>query len=106
MTNVECRITNETRNSKFEIRSKFETRNSKIGAELHVSKFHFRFRWNFGIRRSNFACHSLMSMHALFNIWAIAKRELRSYFTSPVAYVFIVIFLLLTGFFTFMEGNF
>src|ERR1051325_7075669 len=43
---------------------------------------------------------------AAFNIKAIAKRELGGYFSSPVAYVFIVIFLLLTGFFTFMEGNF
>ena len=40
------------------------------------------------------------------NILAIAKRELTSYFTSPVAYVFLVIFLLLTGFFTFTVGNF
>lgn len=40
------------------------------------------------------------------NITTIAKRELNSYFGSPVAYVFIVIFLLLTGFFTFMIGQF
>ncbi len=40
------------------------------------------------------------------HIKAIAKRELVSYFTSPVAYVFLVIFLLLTGFFTFTVGNF
>ncbi len=39
-------------------------------------------------------------------IWVIAKRELGSYFTSPVAYVFLVIFLLLTGFFTFTAGQF
>ena len=39
-------------------------------------------------------------------IWIIAKRELGAYFTSPVAYVFLVIFLLLTGFFTFTVGNF
>ena len=39
-------------------------------------------------------------------VWIIAKRELGSYFTSPVAYVFLVIFLLLTGFFTFTAGNF
>ena len=39
-------------------------------------------------------------------IWVIAKRELGSFFTSPVAYVFLVIFLLLTGFFTFTTGNF
>lgn len=40
------------------------------------------------------------------HITTIAKRELSSYFTSPVAYVFIVIFLLLSGFFTFMVGGF
>jgi ABC-2 type transport system permease protein len=39
-------------------------------------------------------------------VWAIAKRELGGYFTSPVAYVFLVIFLLLTGFFTFTAGAF
>jgi len=39
-------------------------------------------------------------------IWTIAKRELVAYFTSPVAYVFLVIFLLLTGFFTFTAGSF
>ena len=38
------------------------------------------------------------------NTWTIAKRELSGYFASPVAYVFIVIFLVLTGFFTF-SGN-
>lgn len=37
---------------------------------------------------------------------AIAKRELASYFASPVAYVFLVIFLLLTGFLTFTAGAF
>ena len=40
------------------------------------------------------------------NILTIAKRELRGYFSSPVAFVFIVIFLLLSGFFTFMVGGF
>jgi ABC-2 type transport system permease protein len=39
-------------------------------------------------------------------IWTIAKRELGAYFASPVAYVFIVIFLLLAGFFTFLVGRF
>ena len=37
---------------------------------------------------------------------AIAKREWRAYFNSPVAYVFIVIFLALAGFFTFSVGGF
>src|SRR5213083_3416177 len=45
-------------------------------------------------------------MSAWWNIKAIAKRELGGYFASPVAYVFIVIFLLLCGFFTFMLGGF
>jgi ABC-2 type transport system permease protein len=36
----------------------------------------------------------------------ICRRELEAYFTSPVAYVFLVIFLLLTGFFTFTAGAF
>jgi ABC-2 type transport system permease protein len=45
-------------------------------------------------------------MNSLGNIWTIAKRELGGYFSAPVAYVFIVIFLLLTGFFTFMAGGF
>lgn len=40
------------------------------------------------------------------NIKTIAKRELGAYFSSPLAYVFIVIFLLLCGFFTFMIGGF
>src|SRR2546421_9405 len=39
-------------------------------------------------------------------VWTIAKRELGGYFRSPVAYVFLVIFLLLAGFFTFTAGNF
>jgi len=39
-------------------------------------------------------------------IATIAKRELASYFASPVAYVFLVIFLLLTGFLTFTAGAF
>lgn len=40
------------------------------------------------------------------NIWFIMKRELNGYFATPVAYVFIIIFLLLTGFSTFFVGNF
>lgn len=44
--------------------------------------------------------------HALGNVLTIAKRELGAYFTSPVAYVVIVIFLLLVGFFTFWVGGF
>jgi len=40
------------------------------------------------------------------NISIITKRELKSYFATPVAYVFIVIFLAMTGAFTFFIGNF
>jgi len=36
----------------------------------------------------------------------IARRELAAYFQSPVAYVFLVIFLLLAGVFTFTFGGF
>ncbi|MEW6671161.1 MAG: ABC transporter permease subunit [Thermodesulfobacteriota bacterium] len=43
---------------------------------------------------------------AAANIKAIFKRELFGYFNAPVAYVFIVIFLLLLGFFTFYISNF
>jgi ABC-2 type transport system permease protein len=39
-------------------------------------------------------------------IWTITKRELAAYFQSPVAYVFLVIFLLLAGVFTFTFGGF
>ena len=39
-------------------------------------------------------------------IGTIAKRELAAYFESPVAYVFLVVFLLLSGFFTFSLGGF
>ena len=45
-------------------------------------------------------------MSAWSNIKAIVKRELGGYFTSPIAYVFLIIFLLLTGFFTFTVGSF
>lgn len=43
---------------------------------------------------------------ALRHIWSIAKRELGVYFTSPLAYVFIVIFLLLCSFFVFFVSRF
>jgi ABC-2 type transport system permease protein len=38
---------------------------------------------------------------AFANIKTITKRELGAYFTSPLAYIFIVIYLLLCGFFAF-----
>ena len=40
------------------------------------------------------------------NISIIFKRELSSYFSTPIAYVFLVIFLLLSGSLTFYMGGF
>ncbi len=40
------------------------------------------------------------------NISIIMRRELAGYFTTPIAYVFIVIFLFLSGIFTFYLGGF
>ncbi len=46
-------------------------------------------------------------MNNLINsISNIFKREILSYFSTPVAYVFIAIFLILSGLFTFYLGNF
>ena len=40
------------------------------------------------------------------NSWVIIKRELNAYFSTPLAYVFIVIFLALSGALTFFMGAF
>jgi len=45
-------------------------------------------------------------MDSIRNITAITKRELGSYFESPVAYVFMVVFLVLIGFLTFFVSRF
>jgi ABC-2 type transport system permease protein len=39
-------------------------------------------------------------------LWVIFRRELASYLMAPLAFVFIVIFLMLSSFFTFELGNF
>ena len=39
-------------------------------------------------------------------VWAILKRELGGYFTTPIAYVFLAIFVSLSGVFTFYLGRF
>ncbi len=39
------------------------------------------------------------------NVWIVLKRELAGYFTTPIAYVFLVIFVFLAGLFTFYLGN-
>ena len=45
-------------------------------------------------------------MDLIRHSWAVAKREWSAYFQSPVAYIFIIIFLVLAGFFTFSVGGF
>lgn len=40
------------------------------------------------------------------NTWIIARRELAAYFSSPLAYIFIVIFLVMAGGLTFFFGSF
>ncbi len=40
------------------------------------------------------------------NSWFIARREFSSFFATPVAYVFIAIFLMLSSVFTFFVGSF
>ena len=45
-------------------------------------------------------------MDSIRNTKAIIKRELASYFESPVAYVFMVVFLILIGFLTFFVSRF
>jgi ABC-2 type transport system permease protein len=42
----------------------------------------------------------------MLNMAIIAKREFKSYFSTPLAYIFIVIFLALTGSFAFYIGRF
>ena len=42
-------------------------------------------------------------MTAVINVM---RRELNGYFATPVAYVFLIIFLVMTGVFTFYLGNF
>jgi ABC-2 type transport system permease protein len=43
---------------------------------------------------------------SLRNIWVVGKREFAAYFATPIATVFLVIFVALTGAFAFYFGNF
>jgi ABC-2 type transport system permease protein len=46
-------------------------------------------------------------MHdALHHVWIVAKREFAAYFATPIATVFLVIFVALTGAFAFYVGGF
>ena len=40
------------------------------------------------------------------NVWIVYKRELSGYFGTPIAYVFLAIFVFLSGIFAFYIGNF
>jgi len=40
------------------------------------------------------------------SFWAVFKREVKSYFTTPVAYVFLVVFLFFSAYLTFKQGFF
>ena len=42
----------------------------------------------------------------MHSFYAVFKRELKSYFTTPVAYVFLVVFLFFSGYLTFKQGFF
>ena len=44
--------------------------------------------------------------HALRDIWSICRRELTGYLSTPIAYVFVVVFLTFAGALTFFLGNF
>ena len=45
-------------------------------------------------------------MRRCSNIWIVAKREFAAYFATPIATVFLVIFVALTGAFAFYVGGF
>lgn len=49
---------------------------------------------------------SSLERFTMSTVWVLCRRELYSYFATPIAYVFIVIFLFLSGIFTFYLGNF
>ena len=42
----------------------------------------------------------------MHSFWAVFKREFKGYFTTPLAYVFLVIFLFFSGYLTFKQGFF
>ncbi|MFO7870907.1 MAG: ABC transporter permease [Kiritimatiellia bacterium] len=45
-------------------------------------------------------------MEPMINTFEIFKREIKSYFESPVAYVFLIVFLMLLGFLTFAVSRY
>jgi len=55
--------------------------------------------------KPNWRTYSENSLTSMKKTWIIAKRELSSYFDSLIAYLMIIIFLGLGGFFTWLFGN-
>ncbi|MEM8800609.1 MAG: hypothetical protein AAGF15_11080, partial [Pseudomonadota bacterium] len=47
-----------------------------------------------------------MAMQSFTGWRAVFSREFLSYFRTPLAFVFITVFLVMTGIFTFYVGNF
>jgi len=45
-------------------------------------------------------------MNSITRSYIVARRELRSYFATPLAYIFLSVFVLLSGFLTFEMGSF
>jgi ABC-2 type transport system permease protein len=47
-----------------------------------------------------------MSAAPLHNVWSVFKREFAAYFATPIAFVFLAVYLLAMGVFTFYVGHF
>src|SRR5260221_8954826 len=56
--------------------------------------------------RSPWQTDRLERQHPMRSIGTIFRRELASYFATPLAYIFIVIFLVMAGILAFFVGNF
>ena len=51
-----------------------------------------------------YAVALVLRSNIMNSFMAVFKRELKSYFTTPLAYVFLVIFLFFSGYLTFKQG--
>jgi len=53
---------------------------------------------------NRYAVALVLRSNIMNSFMAVFKRELKSYFTTPLAYVFLVIFLFFSGYLTFKQG--